>query len=271
VQWWKRPGADMGRHRAQYLYRCPHHSCRGQVVEPAVLPAAAAIDWALPGTRIGDRAVPLKPKTIARIEAGLRKYAIPVSVQTGGPDRYPGSRTRQVSEPPATCTTTTTPARALAGAPLMVPAGGTWRDEATPVTDPLPARTARENDGLAVPPFVTIHRGGPAPPGPRRCPSQQVNRHGGGTMKAPRYVRGAFTWGCDPRLPQLSGALTALSPAPSQLTETIEFPVVHPTEKRLPLVRREPQDQALSVLTVADTYLAARQVRHLHAVAVGET
>jgi DNA (cytosine-5)-methyltransferase 1 len=32
VQWWKRPGADMGRYRAQYLYRCPHHSCRGQVV-----------------------------------------------------------------------------------------------------------------------------------------------------------------------------------------------------------------------------------------------
>src|SRR5215470_7806989 len=61
VQWWKRPGADMGRYRAQYLYRCPHHACRGQVVEPAVLPAAAAIDWALPGTRIGDRAVPLRP------------------------------------------------------------------------------------------------------------------------------------------------------------------------------------------------------------------
>jgi DNA (cytosine-5)-methyltransferase 1 len=159
VQWWKRPGADMGRYRAQYLYRCPHHACRGQVVEPAVLPAAAAIDWALPGTRIGDRAVPLKPKTIARIEAGLRKYAIPVSVHTGRPDGHPGSHTRPVSEPPATCTAT--PARALAGAPLMVPAGGTRRDEATPVTDPMPARTARENDGLAVPPFVTIHRGGP--------------------------------------------------------------------------------------------------------------
>ncbi len=43
----------------------------------------------------------------------------------------------------------------------MVPAGGTWRDEAIPVTGPMPARTARENDGLAVPPFVTIHRGGP--------------------------------------------------------------------------------------------------------------
>src|SRR6478672_13766504 len=83
--------------------------------------------------------------------------------------------------------------------------------------------------------------------------------------------RGAFTWGCDPRLPQLSGALTALYAAPSQLTETVEFSVAHPAEKRLPLAWRELQDQALSVLAVADTYLTARQVGHLHAVAVGET
>jgi DNA (cytosine-5)-methyltransferase 1 len=159
VQWWKRPGADMGRYRAQHLYRCPHHACRGQVVEPAVLPAAAAIDWALPGTRIGDRAVPLRPKTITRIEAGLRKYAVPISVQTGASDRQPGSRTRPVSAPLATQAATATPA--LAASPLMVPAGGTWRQDATPVTEPTAARTARENDGLAVPPFVTIHRGGP--------------------------------------------------------------------------------------------------------------
>ena len=111
----------MGRYRAQYLYRCPHHSCRGQVVEPAVLPAAAAIDWALPGTRIGDRAIPLRPKTIARIEAGLRKYAVPISVQTGGSDRQTGSRTRPVSAPLATQTATAT--QALAAAPLMVPTG----------------------------------------------------------------------------------------------------------------------------------------------------
>jgi DNA (cytosine-5)-methyltransferase 1 len=110
VQWWKRPGADMGRYRQQYLYRCPLPSC-GRVVEPEALPAAAAIDWTLRGTRIGDRAVPLRPKTLDRIRAGLDRYA----------------------------------------RPLMVPAGGTWRTGATPVTDPMPARTTRENDALAVP------------------------------------------------------------------------------------------------------------------------
>ena len=41
-------------------------------------------------------------------------------------------------------------------------------------------------------PLIALH---PGPAKPRGCPSQQVSRHGRGTMKAPRYVRGAFTWG----------------------------------------------------------------------------
>lgn len=74
VQTWKKPDAPWGRYRAQYLYRCPKHSCRGQIVEPAWLPAAAAIDWSLPAERIGDRARPLSAKTIARIREGLKRY-----------------------------------------------------------------------------------------------------------------------------------------------------------------------------------------------------
>jgi DNA (cytosine-5)-methyltransferase 1 len=157
VQWWKRPGNDMGRYRQQYLYRCPRVSCRGQIVVPGAMPAAVAIDWSIPGTRIGDRVVPLKPKTLARIEAGLKRYAQPITLQTGGADRYAGSRVRPVDEPHTT--QTAGPTKALAAPPLLVPAGGTWRDGATPVAEPMPARTARENDGLAVPPFITVHRG----------------------------------------------------------------------------------------------------------------
>ena len=70
VQSWKRPGNDMGRYRSQYVYRCPKVSCRGQILEPEVMPAAAAIDWSNLGTRIGDRDRPLSPKTRARIAAG---------------------------------------------------------------------------------------------------------------------------------------------------------------------------------------------------------
>lgn len=120
VQSWKRPGVDMGRYRQQYVYRCPNTSCRNQIVEPSVLPAAVAIDWSLPGQRIGDRAKPLAEKTLARIQAGLDKFA----------------------------------------RPLVVPAGGTWRSDATPATDPMPTRTTRENDGLAVPPFLVPLRSG---------------------------------------------------------------------------------------------------------------
>lgn len=106
------------RYGQQYFYRCPRISCRGVAVEPYALPAAAAIDWSLEGQRIGDRAKPLQPKTIARIEAGLRRYSRPV----------------------------------------LTPAGGTWNETATPVSQPMRARTTTENDGIACPPFLTVLR-----------------------------------------------------------------------------------------------------------------
>lgn len=114
VQVFKKRGADMGRYRQQYVYRCPRVTCRNQIVEPETLPAAVAIDWTLPGQRIGDRDRPLADKTLKRIQAGLDKFA----------------------------------------RPMVVPAGGTWRDEPTAVTEPMPTRTTRENDGLAVPPLL---------------------------------------------------------------------------------------------------------------------
>lgn len=114
VQRFKQPGRDMGRYRQQYVYRCPNTACRSQIVEPETLPAAVAIDWSLPGQRIGDRTKPLAEKTLARIQAGLKKFA----------------------------------------QPLVVPAGGTWRNDASPAVDPMPTRTTRENDGLAVPPLL---------------------------------------------------------------------------------------------------------------------
>ncbi|MFG1748588.1 DNA cytosine methyltransferase, partial [Streptosporangium sandarakinum] len=111
VQAFKNPRKDMGRYRQQYLYRCPRTSCRGAVVEPEVLPAAAAIDWSLPATRIGERAEPLADATMQRIREGIARY----------------------------------------WAPILAPAGGTWRDQASPVDAPMPTRTTAENDGLAIP------------------------------------------------------------------------------------------------------------------------
>jgi DNA (cytosine-5)-methyltransferase 1 len=116
VQSFKQPGRDMGRYRQQYVYRCPRAKCRNSVIEPEVLPAAVAIDWTIPGQRIGDRTKPLADKTLARIQAGLDKFARPL--------------------------------------PMVVPAGGTWRNDATTVLEAMPTRTTRENDGLAIPPLL---------------------------------------------------------------------------------------------------------------------
>ncbi|WP_206315664.1 DNA cytosine methyltransferase [Streptomyces sp. C1-2] len=141
MQVFKRPGADMGRYgkHGQYVYRCPSTSCRNTVVEPEVLPAMAAIDWSIPGTRIGDRKPSekapdgLTPKTLARIRAGLRKFAQPVQLDDGRP--------------------------AVEVEPMLVPSGGTWRDEATSLFTPMPTRTTVETDALAVPPLLVPSEG----------------------------------------------------------------------------------------------------------------
>lgn len=164
IQTWARPGVDMGRYRQQYVYRCPSHECRGQIVEPAVHAASTVIDWSLPSQRIGDRAEPLAPKTMARIGVGAVKFGIPV----------------------------------------LAPAGGTWRQAPTPVTEPMPARTTRESDGLAVPPLLVPVEGRvgkearPAhePARTQTCrnetglavPPFVANLRGGGSMRTPTLV-----------------------------------------------------------------------------------
>lgn len=141
-QAWK-PGRTVGRYRQQYVY--VHGAC-GQTVEPQVLPAATAIDWTLPGTRIGDRATPLAPKTLARIEAGLARYAPPflTLLRSGRP------RNTTPGQPLATIVADGSN-HGLIGSPMLVPAGGTWNDSAAPVTEPFRTRTTRDTEALVVP------------------------------------------------------------------------------------------------------------------------
>lgn len=139
-----------GRYRAQYLYTCTTPGC-GRQGEPYALPAAAAIDWSVPGERIGERTKPLSDKTLARIRAGLERYGQPITLEAAGNtfERRPGVRTWPVDGPTATLTTSET--RALAAMPLLVPAGGTSNDTAAPVSDPFRTRTTTENEALLVP------------------------------------------------------------------------------------------------------------------------
>jgi DNA (cytosine-5)-methyltransferase 1 len=73
VQSWKDPLKPYGKYgrSGQYVYRCPH--CASEVL-PYYFAAANAIDWSLPIVRIGDRAKPLKEKTLERIRYGLQKF-----------------------------------------------------------------------------------------------------------------------------------------------------------------------------------------------------
>jgi DNA (cytosine-5)-methyltransferase 1 len=124
LQVFKNLRRDMGRYRQQYVFRCPHATCRNAIVEPAVLPAYAAIDLTLPTRKIGEGKPgktfrPYAPATVGRVQAGIDTY----------------------------------------WTPLLVPAGGTWNTTAYPVTQPLRTRTGTENDGLAIPPLLVPTEG----------------------------------------------------------------------------------------------------------------
>ena len=160
-QSWKDPRKTVGRYLQSYLYRCPKHSCRGQIVEPPWMPAAAAIDWTIPGERIGDRDKPLKPKTMLRIAHGIARYWGPLHIeeagnqydaadpkhpQHGGLDAY--YRAWPVAEYLRTLTTVET--RALA-----VPVEGRDGKSALPLGLPGRTQTTRLETALAHQPFIS--------------------------------------------------------------------------------------------------------------------
>ncbi|MFG1621178.1 DNA cytosine methyltransferase [Kribbella sp. NPDC049227] len=147
MQAWKDPKVRWGRYRSQYVWRCPNVACRNQVVEPGWIPAAAAIDWTIPGTRIGDRPkTPKKPEglapaTMARIRAGLERYGAELLVPVEGRD---GKTAAPVGDALRTMTT-----RNETG--LLVPAGGTWNETATHTGEVMRTRTTTESEALVVP------------------------------------------------------------------------------------------------------------------------
>lgn len=157
-QSWKKPLTRWGRYRAQYVYRCP--SCL-TVVEPYTLPAAVAIDWTVPGQRIGDRPKPLAPKTVARIEAGIRRYGRPFHLEASG-NQYDSADPKhpQHGQPQAymrVWPADTEPLRTLhtiESKALLVPVEGRDGKEARTAADVLRTMTTRNETGLAVPPML---------------------------------------------------------------------------------------------------------------------
>jgi DNA (cytosine-5)-methyltransferase 1 len=153
AQSWKNR-KDVGRYKQAYVFTDP--AC-GTVVEPAWLPAAAAIDWSLPGERVGDR---LAEKTRLRIAMGIARYWGPMHVEASG-NQYDAAdpkhpqhgdpsayyRAWPVDEPLKTLHTRESKA-------LVVPSGGTWNEDARPVTDPHRTLMTRDAYGFACVPLL---------------------------------------------------------------------------------------------------------------------
>lgn len=157
VQVWKKREKPWGKYRAQYFYACP--SC-AQQVEPYYFCAANAIDWTIPAPRIGDRSKPLKEKTLARIEVGLKKFARPFlwdTVHTGRDGRHqdmvwpmdgPGRTQLGI------------PTHGMVIPPFTVETGYTHAGDnrSYPIDGALNTQSTRQTLGLVVPPYiVTLH------------------------------------------------------------------------------------------------------------------
>lgn len=153
VQVWKKPEAAWGRYgkNRQYTYRCP--KC-GADVKPFYRPAAEVIDWSIPSQRIGDRKQPLKPKTVERIKAGLRKFARPVVIDV-----------------------------AYGGQPGYV----------YPVDDTLPTQTARQTLGLSTPPFMLNYVNNEGQPRPVDEPLQTVGTRNTPPVVIPPFLVNYYT------------------------------------------------------------------------------
>lgn len=150
VQSWKN-GRTVGKYRTQYTYTC--EEC-GTETWPLILPASTAIDWTIPCPRIGDRDRPLSPATVARIDAGLKRFGPHAVVQAAGHtfERRAGVRTWPVTAPLPTQTATA--AHALVVETLF---GGERPARSTSL--PLPTQTGRQSMAI-VTPFIAELRGG---------------------------------------------------------------------------------------------------------------
>lgn len=158
VQAWKKQ--RWGRYRKQYVYVCPQ--CQ-TTVEPYYYCAANAIDWTLPAPRIGDRARPLKEKTLKRIRAGLEKFGRqPVMVDTV----HSANGNESVMTWPTTVANRTQIGQVTHG--LITPpiaCTHAQNNRSLPVTAAIPTQTSYQTMALVTPPYMIDLRGENAPKG----------------------------------------------------------------------------------------------------------
>jgi DNA (cytosine-5)-methyltransferase 1 len=149
-QVWKN-GRTVGKYRSQYVYL---HGVCGTTVEPGYLPAAAAIDWSMAGTKIGDRKKPLADKTRRRIAAGIAKYWSPFHMEAAG-NTYDATNPRHPSygDPNGYYRAWSTldvlkSFHVTESKALVVPLEGRAGDRINTTADPLRTQTSRHLDAF---------------------------------------------------------------------------------------------------------------------------
>ncbi|MQY14991.1 hypothetical protein SRB5_51680 [Streptomyces sp. RB5] len=245
VQSWKRPDARrLGKYRQQYVYRCPNGaSCRHQVVEPYVRPAADIIDWSDLGVRIADRPQhklpPLAANTLHRIRTGLAMLGERRMVLTVNHSGHDGRPVPADAAPLAART-------AKIGDALLVPSGGTWNTTATSTGEPMRTRLANPKgfEALVTPPsvaddafVVTLRRN--AQPAPVAAPVDTVTASGRHHWLVVPY-RNAATKTTGQPLHALSTVDSAALAGPAPVLEECRYRMIQPREQLM--AQRFPAD-----------------------------
>lgn len=176
VQSWKNADKKYGKYRQQYVYCCPVH---GTVVEPYYYAAFNCIDWSDKGTRIGDRAKPLAPNSVKRINYGLNKFGNSPFIFHHLYGKEARGVVRSVSD--ASFTQTTLPTQSVA-LPFIVKLEHSQRDNnvvsagdafstqtvrqsgmlisnVRSAADSLQTQTTTQGMGFVVPPFIVENKG----------------------------------------------------------------------------------------------------------------
>ncbi len=175
VEWREINSADYGSatKRTRLFVRA---SKRGGIVWPAPTHAKTAcgtlkrwrpvrdvIDWDTPGTSIFNRKKPLQPKTLARIEAGLRKFGGEpfVAILRGTAPSQEGAWSKSLDEPLGTISAGGI--HAALCQPFVIPMEHGGRAALQSVEDPLPTITTAKGGAFGLcQPFVlnVAHAGG---------------------------------------------------------------------------------------------------------------
>lgn len=148
VQSWKRSDKRFGKYKQQYVYRCG--ACTERV-EPYYYCAYNAIDWSIDAPRIGDRKIPLKEKTLARIRYGLERFRGDFLTSPN----HDTLRAYSVADPHPTQTAGWR--YGLVQSPVIIPSGYTHEHHdrrAYSTLHALPTQSTRAELGIAVPPFM---------------------------------------------------------------------------------------------------------------------